>query len=241
MDPTLPQGPQGRDQLIFPLDVPDLATAERWVKRLSPWVGTFKLGLELFSAAGPAAVEALAELSRSPVFLDLKLHDIPATVERAARAVSKLGGVRFLTVHADGGEEMLRGAIRGAGGEIQILAVTRLTSQRADSAGVVALARAAVEAGCQGLVCSGAEVAAVREAVGPGIELVCPGVRPAGADPGDQLRVAGVSETIAAGADFLVVGRPIRDAPDPERSAEAISDEIRAALERRANSGEQGL
>ncbi len=240
MDPTTTTGQPGRERLIFPLDVPDLATAESWIKRLTPWVGTFKLGLELFSAVGPVAVEKLADLSGSRVFLDLKFHDIPATVERAARAVSRLGGVRFLTVIADGGDEMLRGAIRGAGDEIRILGVTRLTSRPADPASVVAIARAAVEAGCPGLVCSGAEVAAVREAVGPDVELVCPGVRPAGADRGDQLRVAGVTETIAAGADFLVVGRPIRDAREPERSAEAICEEIRAALGLRANSGEEG-
>ena len=238
MDPTIAKGQPGRDQLIFPLDVSDLATAESWVKRLAPWVGTFKVGLELFSAAGPAAVERLVDVSGTRVFLDLKFHDIPATVERAARAVSRLASVRFLTVIAGGGEEMLRGAIRGAGDEIRILGVTRLTSRPADPASVVAIARAAVDAGCRGLVCSGAEVAAVREAVGAAIELVCPGVRPPGADAGDQVRVAGVAETIAAGADFLVVGRPIRNASEPERSAEAICDEIRVALELRANSGE---
>ena len=240
MEPRVSTGHAGRERLIFPLDVPDLAEAERWIKRLSPWVGTFKLGLELFSAAGPAAVEKLADLSGSRVFLDLKFHDIPATVEGAARAVSRLGGVRFLTVIADGGDAMLRAAIRGAGDAIRILGVTRLTSRPADPASVVAVARDAVESGCRGLVCSGAEVADVRQAVGPDVELVCPGVRPAGVDRGDQVRVAGVTEAVAAGADFLVVGRPIREDSDPERRAEAICEEIRAALELRANSGEAG-
>ena len=232
MGPTTEKGSAGRARLIFPLDVPDLATAEAWVKRLSPFVGTFKVGLELFSAAGPAAVEAVASLSDARVFLDLKLHDIPATVERAARAVSKLSGVRFLTTHADGGPEMLQAAARGAGDRIRILAVTQLTSRAAEPETVLSAARSAVAAGCRGLVCSGVEVAAVRAVVGSDVTLVCPGVRPAGSDPGDQVRVAGVSETISAGADFLVVGRPIRDAAEPERVAAEIGEQIFSALKR---------
>jgi len=191
-----------------------------------------KVGLELFAAEGPAAVRAAAALGR-PVFLDLKLHDIPNTVEGAARSAAA-SGASLLTVHASGGEAMVRAAVRGAGERLRVLAVTVLTSLDdaalaavglAGPAGAAAirLARLAVAAGAGGIVCSPREVAAVRAAVGPGPLLVVPGVRPAGSARGDQVRVASPAEAVRAGADVLVLGRPLRDAPDPAAAARAIA------------------
>jgi orotidine-5'-phosphate decarboxylase len=177
-------------------------------------------------------VRAAAALGR-PVFLDLKLHDIPATVEGAARSAAA-SGASLLTVHAAGGAEMVRAAVKGAGGRLRVLAVTVLTSLDADAldavglagppeAAVVRLARLAVGAGAGGLVCSPHEVGAVRAAVGAGPLLVVPGVRPEGAARGDQARVATPEAAVAAGADVIVVGRPLRDAPDPVAAARAIA------------------
>lgn len=212
--------------LIFPLDVPELAQAVVWVERLRESVGGFKIGLELFAAAGPDAVRVVAAKGGS-VFLDLKLHDIPATVERAASALRGLD-VAMLSVHAQGGKAMLEAAVSGAGDEVCILGVTRLTSLEASPAEVTELARTAREAGCGGVVCSGVEVASVREAVGPELCIICPGVRPAGAEQSDQIRVVTPAAALRAGADYLVVGRPIRDARDPVARARAILAEAGA-------------
>jgi len=193
------------------------------------------VGLEIFTAEGPPAVRAAAALGR-PVFLDLKLHDIPNTVEGAARSAAS-SGAALLTVHASGGPEMVRAAVRGAGGGVRILAVTVLTSldaaalERIGLAGppesaVVRLAKLAVDAGAGGLVCSPHEVAAVREAVGPGPLLVVPGVRPVGTALGDQARVATPEAAVRSGADVIVLGRPLRDAPDPAAAARAIAASI---------------
>jgi orotidine-5'-phosphate decarboxylase len=195
-----------------------------------------KVGLELFAAEGPPAVHAAAALGR-PVFLDLKLHDIPNTVEGAARSAAALGA-SLLTVHASGGPRMVEAAVRGAGDRVRVLAVTVLTSlddeqlARVGLAGpapaaVVRLARLAVEAGAGGLVCSPLEVAQVRAAVGPGPLLVVPGVRPPGSAAGDQARVAAPAEAVRAGADVLVLGRPLREAPDPAAAARAIAAALR--------------
>jgi orotidine-5'-phosphate decarboxylase len=191
-----------------------------------------KVGLELFAGEGPAAVRAAAALGR-PVFLDLKLHDIPNTVEGAARSAAS-SGASLLTVHAVGGEAMIRAAVGAAGGRLRILAVTVLTSL--DDAALVAvglagptevavvrLAKLAVGGGAHGIVCSPHEVAAVRAAVGPVPLLVVPGVRPPGAARGDQARVATPAEAVRAGADVLVLGRPLRDAPDPAAAAREIA------------------
>ena len=222
----------GSDRLIFPLDVDSLGQALPWVERLRDSVGIFKVGLELFSAAGPEAVRAVRAASGAGVFLDAKLHDIPATVEGAARALRALAPA-MLTVHASGGKAMLEAAVRGAGPGVLVLGVTRLTSLDASVDEICELARLAREAGCGGIVCSGAEAAAVRQAVGPGLRIVCPGVRPAGGDPGDQARVVTPESAISAGADYLVCGRPIRDAADPVAAANAIADEIARALAKR--------
>jgi orotidine-5'-phosphate decarboxylase len=222
------------DRICSALDFGTWAEAAPFAARLAH-VGMLKVGLELYVAEGPPAVRAAAALGR-PVFLDLKLHDIPATVEGAARSAAATGAA-LLTVHASGGPEMIRAAVRGAGGRLRILAVTVLTSLDAavldrvglsgpPEAAVVRLARLAVEAGAGGLVCSPLEVAAVRAAVGPGPLLVVPGVRPAGSAKGDQSRVATPAEAVRAGADVLVVGRPLRDAADPIAAARAIAAEL---------------
>ncbi|MFL5264632.1 MAG: orotidine-5'-phosphate decarboxylase [Anaeromyxobacteraceae bacterium] len=222
-----------RDRVCAALDFNTWAAAERFARAVAPEVGMLKVGLELFAAEGPPAVRAAAALGR-PVFLDLKLHDIPNTVEGAARSAAA-SGASLLTVHASGGEEMMRAAVRGAGPGVRILAVTVLTSLDAAAlaavglAGspehaVVRLAALAVRAGVAGLVCSPLEVAAVRAAVGPAPLLVVPGVRPAGAAKGDQARVATPAEAVRAGADVLVVGRPLRDAPDPAAAARLIAE-----------------
>jgi orotidine-5'-phosphate decarboxylase len=215
------------DPVIFPLDVPRLDEALDWVRRLQDHVGLFKVGLELFSAAGPEAVRAISDAG-GRVFLDVKLHDIPNTVEGAAREACR-SGVRMLTTHCQGGLEMLRAAVRGAGDDVCVLGVTRLTSLPASPGEVVEAARLALEAGCGGVVCSPLEAAAVREAVGPKLQIVCPGVRPAGTDTADQVRVMTPGDAVRAGADYLVIGRPIRAADDPLEAVRAIQEEIAQA------------
>jgi orotidine-5'-phosphate decarboxylase len=221
-----------RDRLCAALDFGRWTEAEPFARAVAPEVGMLKVGLELFSAEGPSAVRAAAALGRQ-VFLDLKLHDIPNTVEGAARSAAGAGAT-LLTVHAAGGSRMVEAAVRGAAGRLRVLAVTVLTSlddgdlARVGLAGpaesaVVRLARLAVEAGAGGLVCSPLEVAAVRAAVGPGPMLVVPGVRPPGAGAGDQRRVATPAQAVRAGADVLVLGRPLRDAADPAAAARAIA------------------
>jgi orotidine-5'-phosphate decarboxylase len=220
------------DRICAALDFPAWREAEPFARAVAPAVGMLKVGLELFAAEGPPAVRAAAALGR-PVFLDLKLHDIPNTVEGAARSAAA-SGASLLTVHASGGPAMVAAAVKGAAGKLRVLAVTVLTSLDAAAlaaiglegppeAAVVRLARLAVEAGAGGLVCSPHEVRAVRAAVGPRPLLVVPGVRPPGAARGDQARVATPAEAVAAGADVIVVGRPLRDAPDPVAAARAIA------------------
>jgi orotidine-5'-phosphate decarboxylase len=216
------------------LDAPDLATAELWSKAVAPHVQVLKVGLELFCAHGPAVVEAVR--GEAELFLDLKLHDIPNTVAGAARSVAGLGP-RFLTVHAGGGADMVRAAVEAAP-DVTIAAVTVLTSMSAsalDDVGLAGppldavrrLAALAVGAGAGALVCSPQEVAAVRSEVGPGVVLITPGVRPVGADVGDQARVATPQQALADGADLLVIGRPITAAPDPGAAAAEIAATLR--------------
>jgi orotidine-5'-phosphate decarboxylase len=225
-----------QNRICAALDFPTWREAEPFARAIAPHVGLLKVGLELFTAEGPSVVHFAAALGR-PVFLDLKLHDIPNTVEGAARSASATGAA-LLTIHASGGAEMIRAAVRGGGRKVRILAVTVLTSldgaalEQIGLAGppesaVVRLARLAVEAGADGLVCSPHEVAAVRAAVGAGPLLVVPGVRPAGAAIGDQARVATPEAAVRAGADVIVLGRPLRDAPDPAAAAAAIAAAIR--------------
>ncbi len=221
-----------RDRICAALDFSTWTAAEPFARAIAPEVGLLKVGLELFAAEGPAAVRAASALGK-PVFLDLKLHDIPNTVEGAARSAAATGAA-LLTVHASGGAEMIRAAVRGAAGKLRVLAVTVLTSlddaalgevglEGPAASAVVRLARLAVGAGAGGVVCSPREVAAVRAAVGPGPLLVVPGVRPAGAARGDQSRIATPAEAVRAGADLLVIGRPLREGGDPAAAARAIA------------------
>jgi orotidine-5'-phosphate decarboxylase len=218
------------------LDAPDLETAARWAALVTPHVSTVKVGLELYLRYGPEVVATVRGASRVSVFLDLKLHDIPATVAGAARAVSRLRP-DVLTVHAAGGADVIRAAVESAPGTL-VAAVTVLTSlndhelSRIGMSGtvhdaVLRLAILSVEAGAQGLVCSPQEVSAVRSEVGPDVTLITPGVRPAGADANDQARVATPEEAILAGADLLVIGRPITRAADPGAAAAAIAASLR--------------
>jgi orotidine-5'-phosphate decarboxylase len=230
----------GRERIVFPLDVGTLDEARVALGALRAHVGVFKVGLELFTSAGPDAVRAVHEAGAA-CFLDLKLHDISETVCRTVEVACRLG-VRYLTVHASNGARCLTRAARvAAGSSTRLLAVTVLTSledgdleeiglRGPSAAAVVRLGALAVGAGITGLVCSPHEVATLRAEHGPGLTLVVPGVRPAGAATGDQRRVATPTEAIAAGADLVVVGRPIRDAPDPAAAAAALADEVEAAV-----------
>ncbi len=232
------------DRLCFALDYPDLDSALPIARRLAAEVGVLKIGLELFLREGPRAVAELARLGPR-LFLDLKLHDIPATVAGAVRSVGALG-VDFLTVHAGGGKAMLEAAAHAASEvsasrPLTLLGVTVLTSMDdaelhgvgvGDGAAsqVARLGRLAIDSGLGGLVCSVEEVAALRGALGAAPVLVTPGVRPAGAAVGDQRRVGTPATAIESGSSILVVGRPIRQAPDPVAAARAIRVEIGEAL-----------
>ena len=228
--------------LCVALDAPDLATAESWARAVAPQAGLLKVGLELFSAEGGQAVRRIAQHGK--VFLDLKLHDIPNTVAGAVRSLAPLRPA-WLTIHAAGGAAMIaaaREAAEKAGGadRMKILAVTVLTSIDAATLSdtgvsggpvqqVLRLARLAVAAGADGLVCSPREVAPLRAALGDGPALVVPGVRPAGSAADDQARTATPEEMAAAGADFVVVGRPITKAADPAAAAAAIARALAGA------------
>jgi orotidine-5'-phosphate decarboxylase len=216
------------------LDAPDLPTAAAWAEQVTPHVQVVKVGLELFCAAGPAVVDAVR--GDADVFLDLKLHDIPNTVAGAARAVAPLRP-RYLTVHASGGADMVRAAVDAAP-DVTIAAVTVLTSLSAavlDAVGLAGppldavrrLAALAVGAGAGALVCSPQEVAAVRAEVGADTVLITPGVRPVGADVGDQARVATPQQALADGASLLVIGRPITGAADPGAAAATLARALR--------------
>jgi orotidine-5'-phosphate decarboxylase len=213
--------------ILFAIDVSDTTSAVAWVERLRGAVGGFKIGLELFSAVGPSVAREIAARAAGPLLLDMKLHDIPATVERAARALRPIGA-RAVTVHSLGGKAMLEAAIEGAGPDLAVLAVTRLTSVSASSREVADAASLAREAGCAGVVCSGHEVADLRTLLGPDACIIVPGVRPEDGDVGDQVRVTTPAQALAAGASALVIGRPIRDARDPVAAARAITDQCKA-------------
>lgn len=228
--------------IILALDLPSVDRARTLARAVGDAVGMLKVGLELFVQAGPPALALGAEVGR-PVFLNLKLHDIPETVDRAVARASALGA-RMLTVHASGGRAMLRRAVERAereGAGLQIVAVTVLTSHDdADLAdiGVGAtvapqverLARLAWGEGVRAFVCSPHEASRLRGALGPEATLVTPGVRPAGeAGKDNQKRTLTAGEAVAAGASWVVVGRPIRDAADPLAAASAINRGIEAA------------
>jgi orotidine-5'-phosphate decarboxylase len=222
-----------RERLIVALDVSSVEAAEAVVKRLGDTVGFYKIGYQLAYAGGLPYARTLADAGKK-VFLDLKLHDIGNTVAEGVKSVSRLG-VTFLTVHAY--PQTMKAAVQSRDRGLKILAVTVLTSYEdrdlaaaGYGAGVRATAarraRDASEIGVDGLICSPEEAANLRAIVGPDMLLVTPGIRPAGAALGDQKRVATPAAAIAAGADYLVVGRPIIAADDPKTAAEAIITEI---------------
>jgi orotidine-5'-phosphate decarboxylase len=228
--------------LIVALDVPTQAEAVDLARMLQPHVGGFKVGLELLMGEGPAAVSRVIELG-SPVFVDAKLHDIPNTVARAARRLGEIGA-RWVTVHASGGEEMVRVATEALAesseGRAGALAVTVLTSldqhglattgvERILGDQVAAMAELGARAGAEGVVCAVTEAPLVKES-GLDLTIVTPGIRPAGAESSDQRRVATPGAAIEAGADLLVVGRPITAAPDPVAAAITIAGEIASAI-----------
>ncbi len=229
-------------ELIVALDVPGRKEAEEKIKAIGPDVSFYKIGLELFIAAGPDVVRAVKGLGKK-VFLDLKLHDIPRTVERAVKSAGALGA-DLLTIHSVGGPAMIKAAAEAAAefgaSAPKILAVTVLTSLDAADLKDVGIARSpedqvraaaslAVSSGADGLVCSPREVGALAKNLRRGTLLVTPGVRPAGAAVGDQKRIATPGDAVRDGSTHLVVGRPILAAPDPAAAAAAILAEMRAA------------
>lgn len=239
-----------KDRIIFPLDLPTEKEALDFATLLCGKVGMFKIGLELFLECGPSIVEKVRAAGSADIFLDLKLHDIPVTVERAVARVADLG-VRFLTVHCGESEAMLKGAVAGSGGKVGILGVTVLTSVGADDirkAGflpqyaedlkqlVIKRAVMAHTCGCAGVVCSGHEASVIRDAAGDDFFTVTPGIRPAweGTGKDDQKRVMTPAEAIASGSDYLVIGRPIRNAKDPVAAAAQVAEEIREGLAARS-------
>lgn len=235
MNPVLPD----LNPVLVALDVPTAEEAVRLAERLAPYVGGFKVGLELLMGPGPATVAAIRQLGK-PVFVDAKLADIPNTVEAAARQLGALGA-RWVTVHASGGIDMIKAAVAGLaegarGNETGVLAVSVLTSL--DGAGLASvgvsgtvgkqtarLARLAAGAGAEGVVCSVRELGDVGQ-VAPGLLRVTPGIRPTAADPDDQAWVATPAEAIKRGADLIVIGRPITRAKDPVAAARAINQEL---------------
>jgi len=226
---------------IVALDVPTAAEALALAARLGESCRFYKVGSELFTAAGPGVVSALREEGHE-VFLDLKLHDIPNTVRGAAKAAARLGA-SLLTVHASGGVEMIRAAVDGAGGGCGILAVTVLTSLDAAAVAsawgreatlsiedeVARLAALAAEAGAHGIVCSGLEAARVRAAHGDRLQPLVPGIRFASGDVHDQSRVVTPGGAVRSGARYLVLGRAVTGASDPREAMSRVWDEIRDA------------
>jgi orotidine-5'-phosphate decarboxylase len=236
---------QAKEKLIFALDVPDLKEAVKLVKTLENHVGYFKIGLELFVSEGPSAIQAVTENSPAGIFLDLKLHDIPATVSGALRSVSKYP-VRFVTIHCDHpnllqNQELIRN-------DLDILGITVLTSTSPDHLSLLGFsqniclpqlaserAEIAQRAGCSGAVCSAKEVANIRATCGTDFLLIVPGIRPnwEGISTDDQARTASPEQAIKEGADYIVVGRPIRNAKDPVKAAQKIVIEIEKGLAHR--------
>jgi orotidine-5'-phosphate decarboxylase len=227
-------------RIALALDVSDLDTAKRLIEQTREHIGVFKIGLELFTAIGPPAVEVVLNAG-AKCFLDLKIHDIPATTGRSVSRAAEMG-VDYLTVHSAAGSEALEAANQSAG-SMQLLAVTILTSLDERSLrgigfvdglnpSVTRLAKLGWDAGLRGFVTSAHECAALRASLGDDAFLVTPGIRPADVTAGDQKRVMTPELAIAAGSDMLVVGRPIRDASDPTAAASSLAREVELALRR---------
>ena len=241
-----------KDRLIFPLDVPTAEEARKYVRLLGEHVGVFKVGLELFVSEGPAILDSIANLTNAGIFLDLKFHDIPATVQRAIRSGSCLRQASFLTVHCDPG--LLKVVVNEVSNNTKVLAVTVLTSldtetllslgiraELASEPSELVLNRATIanEAGCAGVVCSGQEAEVVKRNFGDNLIVVTPGIRPDWVEvkKDDQKRIVTPYQAINCGADYIVVGRPIRAAADPVQAAARVVEEIQRALEDRSMSG----
>jgi orotidine-5'-phosphate decarboxylase len=236
-----------KDYIIFPLDVPSVDAAMDFVRLLSNHVGMFKVGLELFVRSGPDLVQWILEAGSAGVFLDLKFHDIPATVSRAMAGVAELG-VTFATVHCGENPAMLKAAVAGGNGKVGVLGVTVLTSVSGHdiaaagfcpeygenpSSLVMKRAEMANAAGCIGIVCSGHEVSAVKSRFGRKFITVTPGIRPLwdGVSKDDQQRITTPAQAVLNGSDYIVIGRPIRDNKDPRTAATRIADEIAKAVD----------
>ncbi len=235
-----------KDYIIFPLDVPSIKEAKQYVKLLSDYVGMFKVGLELYIRSGPEIINFIKNSGTGRIFLDLKLNDIPATVSRAVASIAELG-VAFTTVHCGETKKMLEAAVSGSNGKVGILGVTILTSVSSEDiyeAGfrpefssdisqlVMKKAAMAKDSGCAGVVCSGHEVKMIKQAFGKDFVVAVPGIRPtwdriAG---DDQKRIITPARAVENGADYLVIGRPIRDAKDPAEAAQRIAKEIETGL-----------
>jgi orotidine-5'-phosphate decarboxylase len=229
---------QPMNPVYVAIDTTDLEYARSLAERVAPHVGGLKLGLEFFSAHGPKGVRAFEDIGL-PIFLDLKFHDIPNTVAGAVKAAARLG-VGIVNVHASGGAAMMKAALdaaRSVNPRTKVIAVTVLTSLndselmavgQTPSSGeqVLRLAQLAKNSGLDGVVCSAHEIAALRAAIGPDFQLVVPGIRPAGSALGDQRRVMGPAEAYRAGANILVIGRPITAAADPVLAARDIAESL---------------
>ncbi|HUP71288.1 MAG TPA: orotidine-5'-phosphate decarboxylase [Acidimicrobiales bacterium] len=231
-----------RNRMAIALDVDDVVEAARIAREVRPWFGVAKVGLELFSAAGPDAVVEMMDAGYR-VFLDLKLHDIPTTVRRAAQVIAAVGA-SYVTMHAAGGPTMLRAGVEGlahgaanAGGEAPVaLAVTVLTSDGDVPPHILGVrVRAALEAGCGGIVCASSDLAEAKQ-LAPRLVTVVPGIRPAGAARDDQARASTPQAALAAGADLLVIGRAVTAAADRAKAAAELVGPL--ALERRRRPGD---
>lgn len=236
-----------KDYIIFPLDVPTVKLAKQYVEQLSESVGMFKVGLELFIRAGAEFIDFIKASGSADVFLDLKLYDIPVTVLRAMEGIADLG-VAFTTVHCGESFEMLQAAVEGSRGKVGVLGVTVLTSVDGISlkaAGfkkmyydnliglVIKRAIMAKTAGCSGIVCSGLEVKTIKENLDRHFLAVTPGIRPEWDEAGqqDQRRITTPGQAVINGSDYLVIGRPIRDAKNPKAAALRIAEEIETVLD----------
>jgi len=237
---------KAKDYIILPLDVSSVKTAKQYVETLSESVGMFKIGLELFIRSGPDIIDFIKTSGAAEVFLDLKLHDIPATVSRAMQIIANLG-IKFSTVHCGETSRMLEAAVKGGKDKVGVLGVTVLTSilnEDLESAGfrkkyyddlsrlVIKRAAMAKQAGCKGIVCSALEVKMIKETFGQDFIAVTPGIRPGWGAHGknDQRRVTTPARAIENGSDYLVIRRPIRDAKNPKDAADRIAEEIETVL-----------
>ncbi|MBC2704854.1 orotidine-5'-phosphate decarboxylase [Desulfobacula sp.] len=236
----------GKDYIVFPLDFASVKEAKEYVKLLDAKVGMFKIGLELFIDQGPSVVQMVKEMSGAKIFLDLKLHDISATVLRAMGRIANLG-VDLVTVHCSSSKNMLEKAVQGGQGKTGVLGVTLLTDNDAEAVKasgfkdefvgnpqhlVMLRAKMAYDAGCKGVVCSGQEVQEIKKSFGKSFLAVTPGIRPAWTllENDDQKRVTTPGKAVTLGSDLIVIGRPIRNADDPAAAAQKVIKEIEAAL-----------